>query len=585
MLMNKFYSLNLVLFLLLGGLNLQAQTNSKQIVFNQLGYLSGANKSAYIINATGAKLFYIVSAVNNDTVFKGNLMAPVQSVFSSSSTQKAVFTTLNKSGIFKIFVPVIGYSASFKIGKNIYKDLARASVKAYYFQRASMPLLPKFAGIWARKEGHPDTAVYIHASASSSARKVNSIIVSPGGWYDAGDYNKYIVNSGITMGTMLSSYEDFTAYFKTLTTTIPETGNGVPDILNEVLYNLRWMFTMQDTDGGVYHKCTNASFDAMIMPEAAIAKRYVVQKGTAASLDFAAVMAQSCRIFKGFSKQLPGLSDSCLVAAEFAWKWAIANPAIEYNQNEMNQHFSPAIVTGDYGDKNFKDEFFWAACEMLATTKNLIYQPIIENAPINAMSLPSWANVNLLGCYTLIRFKNQLPVATKKIVTVAIKKINGLAASLVINGGNKAFGSIFGQNKNDFVWGSNSVAMNQSILLINSFLITKNKMYLTAARTNMDYILGKNATGYCFVTGFGSKSSMHPHHRPSVADGITAPIPGLLVGGPNPGMQDKCIYANKETETAYTDDDCAYACNEIAINWNAPFVYVTNAIEALQLNF
>ena len=76
---------------------------------------------------------------------------------------------------------------------------------------------------------------------------------------------------------------------------------------------------------------------------------------------------------------------------------------------------------------------------------------------------------------------------------------------------------------------------------------------------------------------------MHPHHRPSIADNIIAPIPGLLVGGPNPGMQDKCFYASTETETAYTDDDCSYASNEIAINWNAPLVYVVNVIEALQL--
>jgi endoglucanase len=75
---------------------------------------------------------------------------------------------------------------------------------------------------------------------------------------------------------------------------------------------------------------------------------------------------------------------------------------------------------------------------------------------------------------------------------------------------------------------------------------------------------------------------MHPHHRPSVADGIEAPVPGLLAGGPNPGRQDGCHYDYTEPETAYTDLDCSYASNEIAINWNAPLVYLANAIEALQ---
>ena len=97
--------------------------------------------------------------------------------------------------------------------------------------------------------------------------------------------------------------------------------------------------------------------------------------------------------------------------------------------------------------------------------------------------------------------------------------------------------------------------------------------------------MGRNATGYSFLTGFGSQSTMHPHHRPSVADGITEPVPGLLAGGPNPGKQDNCTYEFSEPETAYSDTDCSYASNEIAINWNAPFVYLLNAIEALQKAF
>jgi len=341
---------------------------------------------------------------------------------------------------------------------------------------------------------------------------------------------------------------------------------------------------MQDKeDGGVYNKCTNAKFDAMVMPDAAIQKRYVVQKGTAATLDFAAVMAQASRICKKFPTQLPGLADSCLSAAKLAWQWATKNPALIYDQDEMNKHFLPQIITGGYGDKNFTDEFFWAAAELLASTNDTVYIAPLKKIQLSEIALPSWANVNTLGCYTLLRVKKQLPVAASTTIMAAISiKIISLADGLLANGGNKAFATIFGQSENDFAWGSNSVAMNQSILLVNAYLITKNKKYLLPAVSNISYVLGQNATGYCFVTGFGSKPSMHPHHRPSVADGIIEPVPGLLVGGPNPGRQDKCFYANLETETSYTDDDCAYASNEIAINWNAPLVYVVNAIEALQ---
>jgi endoglucanase len=145
-----------------------------------------------------------------------------------------------------------------------------------------------------------------------------------------------------------------------------------------------------------------------------------------------------------------------------------------------------------------------------------------------------------------------------------------------------AFKTVMGGHRQDFVWGSNANAANQAILLINAYLISHKKTYLDAALSNLDYILGRNATGYSFVTGVGIKHTMHPHHRPSVADSIVEPVPGLLAGGPNPGRQDGCHYDYFEPETSYTDLDCSYASNEIAINWNAPLVYLANAIEALQ---
>ena len=564
-------------------LHLSAQLLPAQIVFNQIGFYPDGSKFAFVINSAEAVDFFVLSVDKKDTLYKGKLKAEVHSAYSSATTKAANFSTFKKAGEYVLFVPSVGYSSPFKINKNIYKEVAKASVKAFYFQRASMPLLKEYAGIWARSEGHPDSVVYIHPSAVSNSRVANTVISSKGGWYDAGDYNKYIVNSGITMGTMMSAYEDFSTYFDTLKTNIPEGKDAVPDLLNEVLYNLRWMLTMQDSeDGGVYHKCTNANFDAMIMPDAAIAKRYVVQKGTAATLDFAAVTAQANRIFKNFSKQLPGLADSCLKASKLAWSWAQKNPDVAYDQNEMNKHFEPKIVTGDYGDKNFNDELFWAAAELFTTTNDITYLKYIQSKEVNTITLPSWNNVDMLGCYTLLRFRKQLPAAANMPIQSITKRLIAIADSMIRNGGNKAFATIFGQSKNDFIWGSSAVAMNQSILLINTYLLTKNKKYFTPAVSNIDYVLGQNATGYSFITGFGSKSTMHPHHRPSVADNIVDPIPGLLAGGPNPGMQDKCFYANKETETAYTDDDCAYASNEIAINWNAPLVYVANAIVVLQ---
>ncbi|HEX5153479.1 MAG TPA: glycoside hydrolase family 9 protein [Parafilimonas sp.] len=556
-----------------------AQQPDEHIRLNQPGFYPSAPKIAVVINDSADSNFYVINTNKHDTAYKGKLSAVHHSNNSSVSTRIADISGLHKPGNY-IVVAGSKESYPFSIQKNVLHEVAVASLKSYYYQRMSMPLEEKYAGKWARAEGHPDTVVYVHSSAATAQRPEGTIIRSPGGWYDAGDYNKYVVNSGITVATLLSAYEDFSNYFDALKTNIPESNDHIPDILNEALYNIRWMLTMQDPDdGGVYHKCTNANFDKMIMPDQATEKRYVVQKSTAATLDFAAVCAQASRIFSKYKKQFPGLSDSCLSAAVKAWQWAEKNPKVLYRQNEMNKQFQPAITTGAYGDFSVTDEWFWSACELYSTTGEEAYWQAIDTTNQHKLSLPTWNNVYTLGIYTLLRAhteKHLTDVEGMKNLVIAFA--DDYAAGIQTS----AFATVMGSDKKDFNWGSNSNAANQGIVLINAYLITQNKNYLDAALTNVDYILGRNATGYCFVTGIGTKSPMHPHHRPSIADGIEEPVPGLLAGGPNPGRQDGCKYQFTEPETAYTDDDCSYASNEIAINWNAPLVYILNAMEALQ---
>lgn len=552
------------------------------IQLNQLGFLTQAPKVAVITSQTQQTAFFILCANLKDTAYRGSLSNEKASAYSSLRTRIADFSPLTKKGSYVVFVPGLGHSEVFSINDHVYHEVGRALLKSYYFQRMSMALEPAFAGRWARPEGHPDSIVYVHPSAADEGRPAGTIISCPGGWYDAGDYNKYIVNSGISMGTLMSAYEDFPAYFDRLRTNIPETGNGVPDLLNEVVYNLRWELTMQDrADGGVYHKCTNAVFDPMVMPDKADKKRYVVQKSTAATLDFAAVASQASRNLRRYGKQFPGLADSCIAAAKKAWTWARKHPAVVYDQREMNKRFEPLVTTGDYGDRLLTDEWFWAAAELFVTSGNKDCFTVIREHLSNRADLPSWSDVTLLGYYSMLRFRNKQPPMAAGILPGLKDSVLRIADRYLQHQSENAFQTVMGQSQRDFIWGSNAVAANQGILLINAYLLTKDKKYLQAACSNVDYLFGRNATSYCFVTGFGMKSPMHPHHRPSVADNVADPVPGLLVGGPNPGRQDHCHYEELETETSYVDSDCAYACNEVAINWNAPAVYLVNAVMAV----
>ncbi|MDR7130163.1 endoglucanase [Algoriphagus sp. 4150] len=550
----------------------------ESIRLNQIGFYPDQQKIAVILDHEGADDFVIWDLEKEDIVYEGKIAGETTKTLSGHDSRIADFTPFTQTGDYILVLTGVGKSYPFRIDSHINKELGKASIKAFYYQRASVELDKSHAGIWARPLGHPDDQVMIHPSAVSLTRKAGDLVSSPKGWYDAGDYNKYVVNSGITVGTLLSLYEDYPAYFQKFDLNIPESGDQIPDLLDEIRWNLDWMITMQDPeDGGVYHKLTTAKFEGMVEPHLAVSQRYMVAKSTTAALDFAAVMAQASRVYKAY---FPEESVTYLKAAEKAWNWAKTNPDVLYKQNEMNKTFDPDIVTGTYGDTNVDDERIWAASELFVTTHNLTYWEELEEAD-QSFKLPSWNQVTWLGYYSLLRHQDSISLLPQE--WMATLKINLLAAARTqIEGvGSTAFRNPMETNVRNFIWGSNSVAANQGILLLYAYKQSNEKVFLEGALDNLDYILGRNATGYSYVTGFGSKTPKYPHHRLAESRPDLPPLPGFIVGGPNPGQQDGCTYASSFADESYTDENCSYASNEIAINWNAPLAYLANALEAI----
>ncbi len=559
-----------------------AQSASSAIAMNQTGFYTAGPKTA-IIRSGQTEKFYITSPDLRDTLFTGTTGPVHVSALSGRKTCKADFSGVQQKGHFVLCTSGSGVSRPFVIGDSIHSTLAHAALKGFYFQRMSVSLPERYAGPWHRPAGHPDHTIYVHPSAASAGRPAGTVISSPGGWYDAGDYNKYIVNSGITTGTLLSLYEDYHPQLAFCKTNIPESGNSLPDLLDEVLWNLRWMLTMQDPlDGGVYHKCTTAEFEGFIRPEQASERRYVVQKSTAAALNFAAVTAQAARVFASFPVELPGLADSCREASVKAWAWAVANPNVIYDQGKLNAAFDPDINTGSYGDGQLNDEWLWASTELCITTSDESFLRPGVFPPALPLSVQSWSDVQTMAYFSLFRYRERLPSAIAAAVPGLQQRFLAFADSLAIAAANTAYATPMETDVRNFVWGSNAVCANQGILLLYAFRLSGDKKYRDLALSNLDYILGRNATGYSYVTGFGTRTPMHPHHRPSETDNVKEPVPGLLAGGPNPGQQDKCPgYPNNYPDESYLDDVCSYASNEIAINWNAPLVYLTFALEFL----
>lgn len=546
-------------------------TGSEKIRYNQVGYHVDREK---LINITDDNSFtplpYTVTNANGVVVATGNSTA--SRLWNESGEHVGVIDItddINTVGIYTLTVD--NKEIEFKISKNAYEKLSEAAFKYYYFNRASTAISQQFGGAYARPTGLPDTQVYVHASAASNARPEGTIISAPKGWYDAGDYNKYIVNSGISTYTLLAAFEHYPDYLATKQYDIPEVTSGIPDVLDEVKWNLDWMLDMQDpNDGGVYHKLTGLNFQGIIMPNQYTARRYVVQKSTAAALNFAAVTATAARIYANYNNQLPGYSARLLEASRAAYAWAKANPRAFYRQPND-------VQTGEYGDGNVNDEFQWAAVELFITTGETRYNNDINVGSIQN-GVPSWNSSAPLALISIITHENAL--AGSLDVNSAKTEFLKTATDLASKVNNSPMRVAMGQN--DFVWGSNGQASNQLMLLLVAYNINQNETYLNAAYTASDYLLGRNATGFCFVSGFGDKPMSNPHHRISEADNVVAPIPGMLAGGPQPGQQDRCPgFPSNMPARSYVDSWCSYSSNEVTINWNAPLFYSTVALSSI----
>jgi len=565
-----------IVVLILASFSTRAQDLSLDIRLNQLGYLPNAVKVAALIN-TESDSFHVMTGNLDSIVFEGELLPPVYYSSSGEYVSLANFSLLTEPGEYVIIVDDLGKSFPFEIRSDIFTELSRASLKAYYFNRASTPVLSEYGGVYAREAGHPDTAVVVLPSAASDNRPAGTLISTPGGWYDAGDYNKYIVSSGISVFTLLSAYETYPDYYDTLSLNIPESSNTIPDILDEAFWNINWMMTMQDTDGGVYNKTTEANFSGFVMPSEVTSTRYVTAKSTAATLDFAAIMAMTARIYKRYD---PELADTALAQAVKAWQWAQDNPDIEFT-NPASSGGYPAINTGGYGDSSFDDEFFWCASELYITTKDSNYYQEIDFDI--SFALPGWPIVNTLGLLSLLVNKDSLsPIADTNLIET---KFLNLVSSVK----NNITSSPYRIPGDFYYWAGNNAFANWGMLFMQAFRHTGDVTYFNAAVCTLDYLVGKNGTTYSFVTGTGTKSPMHIHHRISSADGVVEPVPGLLVCGADAADVYDCgasSYPSTFPACSYLDSECSYSTNEVAIGINAPFTFLAGAIEfEYQRNF
>jgi endoglucanase len=546
---------------------------------NQLGYFTTGPKIAVHVADQGMSASWeLVNTATSETVLTGTTSAAIWDEASGDFVQQIDFSEWAEPGEYILSIGS-DESAPFTIGNDIYSQLAVDALRYFYLTRSGIELTSDLAGDWARPAGHlSDANVTCYSGVDPQGVEwpgCDYSIDGSGGWYDAGDYGKYVVNGGITVWTLLDLYERFPQAFPDGSANIPESGNGVPDILDEARWEMEWMLRMQVPEGDplagmAFHKLHDISWAGMpvLPPTETEIERFVYPPSTAATLNLAATAAQCARVWADID---PEFSAQCLTAAQTAWEAALANPNL-YAGNV------PGGGGGNYDDTSVSDDFLWAAAELYVTTQDPAYQEYVDRfsafvhfpgPSTSDSSSMYWGETGALGLISLAMVDGN-ETYQRDIISTADAYLEQLDEA----------GYRLPMGISGYVWGSNSGVMNNALVLALAYDFTGDPAYLDGTIAAMDYVLGRNALSFSYITGYGVHSPEHVHHRFWGNQGdYPPPPPGVLAGGANADPSDPDSLANAILDSGpakrYVDMYGAYSTNEVAINWNAPLMWVT----------
>jgi endoglucanase len=532
---------------------------------NSLGFLPNKDKKASIdLTCTAFNLIRVSDAA---TVFTGNVGAPITANDSGETIRVADFSAYTTPGTYYLNVPGVGNSVNFNIAADTYNNAYYMSMKAFYLWRCGTAVsytYPRDGNTYSHASCHMQDAYDNYVGGTGTK------IPSTKGWHDAGDYNKYVVNAGITLGMLFMAWEQFGTQIQTITLDVPNTAAGYPDYLKELKWETDWILTMQRTDGAVYDKVSETGFDAFELPDLDTGTRYFWgygNLGTVETATFCSMMAMAARNFQPYDA---AYATTCLNAATSAYNYLISH----LTNTTANL---TGCTTGSYAGSDADAGRMWAAVEMWETTGNTTYLTDAETR-INSYS-PNfvsadfdWANDRNLAMYTYA-----MSARTGRNATYLANVRNNIVATantIVTTRNNHAYGRPLGTN---YYWGCNGAVARQSMILQIANQISPNAAYLNTALDAVGYLFGRNMHDRAYVTGVGINPPMNPHHRPSGGDSITNPWPGYLVGGSNgTNGGDPILTAmagGLPGAQYWQDNQGSYASNEVAINWQGALVY------------
>jgi endoglucanase len=563
--MFKIFSIVLLL-VFTGGLSpshLDAQ--GEKIVVDQEGYRPNDSKLAFIKGIPGEK-FEVVDNARRKVVFSGKFdNAGIHDQATDDVTYTIDFTRLKNPGRYFLRIPSTStISREFTVAPDVYDSAALTSIQSFYYQRCGTEI--QNGTQWHHEKCHENDAAVNDAPSRS--------IDVAGGWHDAGDYGKFVPTGAVSTAFLLYLYELQPWKFYDGQLRIPEAHNGIPDILDEARWELQWLLKMQRDDGGVYHKISIKKWTGEYLPQTDRDRRFLFTVSSTSTGDFAAVTALASRIFekwdRPFARQL-------LRSSERAWRFLELNPM---SVPPGGFHNPADVEGGEYGDDQDTDERLWSSVELFRTTHNKLYNQYflshyaLLQGPNYAVS---WQLVKNFAYYSYLSLPSRSINSRARLYIESILSYYGnyLLERIKENGYRQVL------SKGQYYWGSNSVMLGYAYDLIWAYEITRSTKYLEGALDQLHYILGRNPFDKSFVTGVGDNPVHHPYHQFSMLLNSGAPVPGMVVGGPNNSSRLKGKIISDYPGKCYEDNEKNFFVNEVAINYTAPFVFISGYFSAL----
>ncbi|MEU9641174.1 cellulase [Streptomyces sp. NPDC048188] len=546
---------------------------------NQVAYLPSGPKNATLVTDATSRLRWQLKNGTGRVVADGWSVPRGVDASSGQNVHSIDFGRYRTRGEGYTLVADGETSRPFDIGTAAYERLRLDSAKYYYTQRSGIAINDELRPGYGRPAGHVGTAPNQgDTEVPCRPGECDYTLDVSGGWYDAGDHGKYVVNGGISTWELLSTYER-SLHARTGEPSklgdgslrIPESGNRVPDILDEARWELDFLLKMQVPDGQplagmAHHKIHDEQWTGLpLLPSDDPQKRELHPPTTAATLNLAATAAQAARLYRPYDR---AFAAEALDAARTAWKAALAHPDLLADEND-------GIGGGAYPDAKVADDFYWAAAELYLTTGERDFKEYVLNSPVHTADVFGpvsfdWASTAAPARLDLATVPSRLP-GRDKVRRSVVEGADGYLATLKAH----PYGMPYAPAGNVYDWGSSHQVLNNAVVLATAYDITGGSTYRDGAVQSMDYILGRNALNMSYVTGYGEVNAHNQHSRwyaHQLDPKLPAPPDGTLSGGPNSNIQDP--YAQSKLQGCvgqfcFIDDIQSWSTNEHTINWNA----------------